>query len=136
MMEKLFEYPADNIPIQMFRYVLAGALAYAVDYGALAMLTNAFKVYYLTSAAIAFMLGAVISYILSITWVFNERTFKDRRLEASIFISIGIMGLFLNHYCMWFFTETVNLHYLSSKFISTIAVFAVNFSARKFILFR
>ncbi len=136
MIEKIFKYQTHSISVQAFRYILAGALAYAIDYSALAMLTNIFGLYYLTSAAIAFILGAVTSYVLNITWVFDERTLKDRRLEASVFFAIGIIGLFLNHYCILFFTERVKLHYLISKFVSTIAVAAVNFSARKYILFR
>jgi putative flippase GtrA len=82
------------------------------------------------------MLGAVVSYILNITWVFDKRAFIDRRMEAFLFFSIGIVGLFINHYCILFFTEAMKLHYLVSKIISTIAVFAVNFSARKYVLFR
>lgn len=136
MIDRLFKAPSDNMSIQMFRYILAGAAACAIDYGALVTLTQAFRLYYLTSAAIAFMLGAMVSYVLNITWVFDERAFKNRGLEASLFFSIGIAGLFLNHYCILFFTESVKLYYLVSKFISTIAVSAMNFSARKYILFR
>ena len=136
MIKKLFKYQAHSVSIQAFRYVLAGSLAGAIDYSTLVMLTNVFNVYYLTSAAIAFILGTATSYILNITWVFDKRTLKDKRLEAFIFLTIGIAGLFLNHFCIMFFTETVKLHYLISKFISTIAVAAVNFSARKYILFR
>ena len=136
MISKFFKAPSSGISIQIFRYVLSGAAACAIDYSALVTLTQVFKLYYLTSAAIAFMLGSTVSYILNITWVFDRRVFVDRRLEALLFFSIGIAGLFLNHYCIQFFTETVKLHYLGSKVISTIAVFAVNFSARKYILFR
>jgi putative flippase GtrA len=136
MIGKLFKTPSGDISVQMFRYILSGAAACAVDYSALVTLTQIFKFYYLTSAAIAFMLGSTVSYILNITWVFDQRVFADRRLEALLFFSIGIASLFLNHYCIQFFTETVKLHYLGSKLISTIAVFAVNFIARKFILFR
>jgi len=132
----LFKAPSDDTSVQIFRYILSGAAACVVDYSALVTLTQAFKLYYLTSAAIAFMLGSTTSYILNITWVFDQRAFSDRRLEALLFFSIGIVGLFLNHYCIQFFTETVKLHYLGSKVISTIAVFAVNFIARKYILFR
>ncbi|MCX5666102.1 MAG: GtrA family protein, partial [Candidatus Omnitrophica bacterium] len=136
MIKKLFKTPSDDISIQIFRYILSGAAACAVDYSVLVTLTQAFNLYYLTSAAIAFILGSVVSYILNITWVFDRRVFTDRRLEALLFFSIGIAGLFLNHYCIKFFTETVKLHYLGSKVIATIAVFAVNFIARKYILFR
>lgn len=136
MISKLFKAPSDGIWVQVFRYILSGAAACAVDYSTLITLTQTFKLYYLTSAAIAFILGSTVSYILNITWVFDQRVFADRRLEAFLFFSIGIAGLFLNHYCIQFFTETVKLHYLGSKAISTIVVFAVNFIARKYILFR
>ncbi len=136
MIKKLFKTPSSLISVQIFRYVLSGAAACAVDYSVLVTLTQTFKLYYLTSAAIAFMLGSTVSYILNITWVFEERAFTDRRLEALLFFSIGGVGLFLNHYCIQFFTETVKLHYLGSKVISTMVVFAVNFIARKYILFR
>jgi putative flippase GtrA len=136
VIKRFFKNPAKTISVQTFRYALAGCAAYTVDYSALVILTKFFGVYYLTSAAVAFALGAVTSYILNISWVFDKRTFKDRRLEGAIFFSIAIIGISLNHYCMLFFTESVKLHYLISKFISTIAVAAMNFFARKFILFR
>ena len=136
MIDRLFKSPSGSISVQIFRYIIAGAAACAVDYGALVALTQGFRIYYLASAAIAFILGALISYVLSAAWVFDERALKNRGLEASIFFSIGIAGLFLNHFCILFFTESVKLYYLASKFISTIAVFAMNFSARKYILFR
>ena len=136
MMEKFFKYQTDSISVQAFRYCLAGAMAYAIDYSTLIMLTNIFKLHYLTSAAIAFMLGAAASYILNITWVFDGRTLKNKYLEVFIFFTIVIAGLFINHYFMLFFTESVKLHYLVSKFISTIAVGMLNFSTRKYLLFR
>lgn len=136
MISKFFKAPSNDISVQIFRYILSGAVACAVDYSVLITLTQTFKLYYLTSAAIAFMLGSAVSYLLNIAWVFNQRTFSDRRLEMFLFFSIGIAGLFLNHYCIQFFTEILKLHYLGSKAISTIAVFIMNFTARKYILFR
>jgi putative flippase GtrA len=136
MMDKLFKYQTDSISVQAFRYFLAGAMAYAIDYSTLVMLTNIFKLHYLTSAAIAFILGASASYILNVAWVFDGRTFKNKYLEVSIFFAIVVTGLILNHYFMLFFTESVKLHYLVSKFISTIAVGVLNFSTRKYVLFR
>jgi putative flippase GtrA len=136
MISKFFKDATDNAAIQAFRYVLAGTLAYVLDYSMLIMFTETFSIYYLTSAAIAFLLGASASYVLNVTWVFNERTFKDRRLEISVFFAIGAAGLCLNHYCIRFFTGSMHAHYLVSKLISSILVSAVNFSARKYVLFR
>jgi len=136
VIERLFRKPTSNISIQVFRYVLAGSAAYLVDYSLLIILTEFFKLYYLTSAAIAFIAGSGTSYVLNVNWVFNKRTFKNRQIEILIFVLIGIVGLFLNQYCLWFFTEKLNIFYLYSKVISTIVVFILNFFARKYILFR
>jgi putative flippase GtrA len=136
MMEKIFKYQTDSVSVQAFRYFLAGTMAYAIDYSTLVMLTNVFKLHYLLSAAIAFMLGAITSYVLNITWVFDGRTLKNKYLEASIFFTLVISGLILNHYLILFFTEYARLHYLVSKLISTVAVGWLNFCARKYILFR
>lgn len=136
MMEKLFKYQTDSVSVQAFRYFLAGTMAYAIDYSTLIMLTNVFKFYYLTSAGIAFMLGAAASYVLNVTWVFDGRTFKNKYLEVSIFFTTVVAGLFLNHYLIQFFTESVKLHYLVSKLISTAGVAVMNFSTRKYLLFR
>ncbi len=136
MIGRLFKDTADTMPVQVFRYILAGTAAYVLDYSALVVFTETVKLHYLTSAAMAFLMGAVASYVLNVTWVFNDRAFKSRRLEFSIFLSIGIVGLFLNHYCIKFFTESANMHYLASKLISSVVVSVANFSARKYILFR
>jgi putative flippase GtrA len=94
------------------------------------------KLHYLTAAAIAFLCGAATSYALNIRWVFNKRTFRNVIAEVSIFLSIVIAGLVLNHLCIRFLTGSAGLHYTFSKVISTVIVAAVNFSTRKYILFR
>jgi putative flippase GtrA len=136
MIHRLFRAPSGGIPVQIFRYSLAGAAACAADYTVLITLTQSVKLHYLFSAAIAFTLGAFISYALSVRWVFDSKAFENKAAEISLFFSISLAGLFVNHYCILFFTETVKLYYLGSKAISTLTVSAMNFSARKYLLFR
>ncbi|MFC1479905.1 GtrA family protein [Candidatus Omnitrophota bacterium] len=95
-----------------------------------------FKIYYLTAALVAFLLGAITAYILNVKWVFDKRTFQNRYFEIAIFIVIGVVGLILNQYIIWFFTENVSFHYLLSKLVATMIVVIWNFFARKYILFR
>ncbi len=136
MVEKLFRQSTDNIFIQAFRYLLSGALAYGVDYCSLIVFVEIFKIYYLTAALVAFLLGSITAYILNVRWVFDKHTFKNRYFGISIFIAIGVVGLILNQYIIWFFTENVNFHYLFSKLVATMIVVIWNFFARKYILFR
>ena len=136
MVKRFLTGRTDNISVQVFRYIFAGGAAYAVDYISLITLTEVFGIYYLVSAAIAFLLGTAVSYFMNVGWVFNKRTFDSRHVEISIFLIIGVIGLFLNQWSIWFFTEKVGFFYLYSKIIATIIVVLVNFFARKYILFR
>ena len=136
MIKQLFTHPTDSTLIQLFRYTFVGGIAFIVDFTLLFLLTDIFGLYYLVSAAIAFLLGLATNYALSISWVFRRRTLNNRGYEFVVFALIGIVGLGFNELFIWFFTESIHLHYLESKIVSTIFVYSWNFFARKFILFR
>ena len=121
--------------IQLLRYALVGGCAYAVDFGTLYFLTDYLHIQYLLSAAAAFTLGLFFNYTLSTLWVFSKRSVSKRHIEFFIFALIGVVGLGFNEVSIWFFTEFVHFHYLSSKLIATVFVFFWNFCARKKILF-
>jgi len=126
---------SDKTSNQLFKYGFVGGIAYSVDFGSLFFLTEVFKIHYLISAAIAFILGLLINYALSIFLVFPKRTLTDKRVEFLLFSIIGLVGLGLNEVIIWFFTELTHFHYLISKMLSTVVVFFWNFFARKKLLF-
>lgn len=132
----LIKNKSNNIFVQLFRYLFVGGFAFVFDFGILYILTEYFQVYYLFSAAISFIIGLSINYVLSILWVFEKRTIKNYYLELFIFSFIGVVGLFLNEVILWFFTEKVGAYYLISKILATIIVLLWNFLVRKFVLFR
>ncbi len=121
--------------VQLFRYLWVGGLAFVVDYGSLFLLTDKFAVYYLVSAAIAFILGLAINYLFSTIWVFPDSRLNNRLLEFVVFASIGLFGLLLNEFVMYLCCEVLDIHYMISKLYSTGIVFFWNFFARKIILF-
>jgi putative flippase GtrA len=135
MLNKIFKDKTDNTAIQLFRSIIAGAIAFAVDFGTLFILTEYFHIYYLISSCISFIFGVTTVYILSVIFVFKARAFKNRALEFGIFAFIGVIGLGLNQLILWFFTEKVHFHYLASKVVATAIVFLWNFFSRKFILY-
>lgn len=126
----------DNTRIQLFRYLFVGGAAFIVDLTLLFILTNYLGVYYLISAAIAFILGLIINYFLSVKWVFNRRNLENRTFEFGIFAVIGIIGLGLNEVFIWFFTQDLQIYYLFSKILAAVIILFWNFFARKFMLFR
>lgn len=134
MVKNLFYSKTDKLFIQLFRYIFVAGFGFLVDFGTLFFCTEWLKVHYLLSAFVAFVLGLITNYYLSIIWVFNYRTLENKWLEFGVFAFIGIIGLGLNEIIMWFFTENVGVYYLFSKIVSTSIVFFWNFFARKYSL--
>ncbi len=136
MLKNLFVNKTDNTVVQLFRYTFVGGVAFIFDFGSLFILTEYIKIYYLVSAAIAFIIGLTINYLLSISWVFSKHSIKSKHFEFFIFAFIGVIGLALNEFFIWFFTDIAKLHYLYSKLISTAFIYLWNFFMRKYILFK
>ena len=132
----MFVEPTTNIWLQLLRYGFVGGVAFVADYGSLFVLTHYFGVYYLWSAAIAFVIGLTVNYLLSISWVFNKNRSTKPWVEFLVFALIGVIGLGLNELIMYVATELLAIHYLLSKLISTGLVFCWNFFARKLIIFK
>jgi putative flippase GtrA len=129
------QMPADPLARELVRYAVVGGLASLVDVGLLVGLTSGGGVYYLHATTIAFGCGLLTSYLLSIAWVFQARTWQNPVVEFGLFTLIGGIGLLGNGVCMWFFTEYAHLHYLCSKMVSGLVVFLWNFVAKKWVLF-
>lgn len=134
--QKLFTSKTENTFIQLFRYFFVGGFAFVVDYGTLFVLTEFCGVNYLISAAIAFILGLIVNYLISIIWVFGQRTVENRWIEFAIFSGIGLIGLVLNEAIMYLGSDVLGLYFMLSKLCSTGIVFFWNFFARKIILYK
>ncbi len=131
----LFVEKTESTIIQLFRYTFVGGLAFIVDFGTLFVLTEYFALHYLISAAIAFILGLLTNYFLSVNWVFSKRKIGNVRIEFLLFTIIGLIGLGFNELFLWVFTDLLSVYYLLSKIITAVFVYLWNFLARKYILF-
>ena len=121
---------------QLLRSMVVSFLAFLVDFGSLALLTEKGGLHYLLSAGISFLLGTTVSWLLSILWVFTSRRFRSRMLELALFVLVGVVGLGLNEALLWALTELVGIYYLASKVIAASLIFFWNFAARRYLLFR
>ena len=121
---------------ELVRSIATSMISFSVDIGILALLTEVFLVFYLVSAAISFGIGVTVSYALSVLWVFGRRRIPSKAAEYALFVLIGVIGLGLNEALLWLFTERLSIYYLLSKLIAAVLIFAWNFGARKYLLFR
>jgi putative flippase GtrA len=121
---------------QLLRSTGVSLVAFGVDFGTLAFLTEVGRLHYLLSGAISFLLGTTVSYVLSILWVFEFRRVRSVGLEYMLFVLVGVVGLGMNEALLWVLTEHVRIFYLGSKVIAASLIFFWNFSARRYLLFR
>ncbi len=130
----LFRAETENVFIQFFRYIFVGGFAFLADAAVLwfcEMFMN-----YMIAAAIAFVVGLTVNYILSVRLVFsgNERI-TGKAAEFIIYGIIGAAGLVITEAVMYFFTDICGLYFLLSKIAAAAIVLVWNFAARKKILY-
>ena len=113
---------------QLMKFGVVGVIAFIIDYGLLALLTEAFGVNYLVSATISFTVSVVFSY------VFRHKEGMSRRREFVIFVVLSVIGLGINNACMWAGVELLSVHYLITKIFATAVVMVWNFVTRKIFL--
>jgi len=155
---KGFLKPNDNVFFQVIKSALAGVFALAVDYGLCWVFLKifTFKYGYMPANTIGFLMGNLISYILSVKWIFLDRAIKDKKQEFTIFLILSAIGLLINTILLYILVEAVyfkeiivvlseGIHRIChlelgdlwiSKILVTIIVFFWNFFARKIILFK
>lgn len=119
---------------QFMKFGVVGALAFCIDYGLLALLTEAFGVNYLVSATISFTVSVVFNYLASMRYVFTHKEDMSRRREFVIFTILSVIGLLINNVCMWAGVELLGVHYLIVKIAATAIVMVWNFVTRKIFL--
>ncbi len=134
--ERLLFKPSGRASHQFVRYGLVSGLAYSIDLAALFALTEFVGIHFLVSAAIAYLLGLVVNYLLSVSWVFSSRNMADPKMEFIVFTLLGIIGLLLNELIIWGFAELLLLHYMVSRVLSAFIGFPTKFALRKLVLFR
>ena len=131
----LFTEKTESTVVQLFRYTFVGGLAFIVDFGTLFILTEYLNLFYLISAGIAFILGLITNYALSVNWVFSNRTLDSKGMEFFLYTVIVLIGLGLNELLLWTLTDLLSIYYLFSKIITAIIIYLWNFFARKYLLF-
>lgn len=134
-LNSLLKDPTGNVVVQALRYAVSGGVAFVADFLLLYVLTDCAHVHYLLSAILSFCVGLLITYLLSVYWIFDKRRFDSRVPEIIIFVLIGLVGLLITALFMWLFTDLLQIHYLLSKVLTTFVSTVWNFLAKKFILF-
>ena len=124
-----------RIAREVISYAAVSVIAFACDFGTLAFLVQVLHWHYLLAASAAFMVGALVAYLLSVRYVFRFRRIEDRRVEFAGFAAIGAFGLAVNTGVMFAGVEWLQLHYLLAKVLAGGFTFVLNYVVRRVTLF-
>ncbi len=155
LFKKLFIEETSNTFIQFFRSLFVGGAATVVDFVVLIICRELFHMPESVGAAVGFVFGVTVNYIISTLWVFAKAKVENRTKDFIFFVIIGIIGALLTELIMapfsvdgifgegFFVTHQtfgslipVDKYYIPGKIIAVVLVYIWNFCARKFILYR
>ncbi len=133
MLSKIF---SKSFLKQFIKFGIVGASGILVNLAILFLFTETFKLYYVFSEVIAFLVSGVNNYILDKIWTFQEVLKEKIVRKYSRFIIISIITLIVNLYLLFFLVEILNIWYILAELEAIIFVFILNFIGNKFWTFR
>ena len=122
--------------VEFMRYFFVSVASLGTDFLLLYLLTAYADFHYLISAAIGYLAGLCVNYLLSVSWVFHKKRLNNKAAEFSVFALIGVIGLGVNEVLMWLFTGVFMLHYMVSRIFSAGIGYTWKYVVRKYLLFR
>ncbi len=98
--------------LQWLRFVVVGATNTVLSWCVYAVLERV-GVHYLLASGLAFVLGALNSYVLNRRWTFHSR--RRRAPEAARFVVIQCIGLGIDVALLYVLTQDAGVHHLIAQ---------------------
>lgn len=112
-----------------------GVLAFCIDLALLAFLTEIIGLYYLVSAAIAFLLATSAHYITARRFAFRETT-RSFHEGYAWFIAIATVNLIVTLVCLNLLVEQLGIYYLIARTLVSMVVGTLNFITNSVLNFK
>lgn len=119
-----------------FKAQTTAVIATTVDFLVYIALVELLSVWYVFSAALGALSGAVCGFLLGRHWCFNA---QDGHLSTQgvRYILVSGMSLVLNTSGVYLFTDIFGMHYIMSKvFIAVIVAVFFNFPLHRYYVFK
>jgi len=124
---KLSKLLSKNNIILISKFIIVGVIGTGVNLLTLYILTDIFKVFYIISATIAFILSVLNNYFLNKLWTFKEKLQDEVVKKVLQYTVVSIISLFANLGILFFLVEFVSMWYIAAEIIAIICAFIINF---------
>lgn len=118
----------------MVKYGAVSVIALVVDFSSM-MLMHSLGINYLLATTLAFLFGLVTNYVISNRLVFKNPKINNSQILFIAFGLVGVIGLIINDFIIWFTHSELQLNLVLSKIIAVTIVFFWNFLARRNFLY-
>ncbi|MCM2339327.1 MAG: GtrA family protein [Burkholderiales bacterium] len=112
---------------QILRYIIAGSTATLANLETIYICVNYFHLWYLISAAIAFCVGVITSYVLQRFFTFEENPKTNTQKQFSHFFIFALVMLGLNTLLVYVFVDIINIWYLLSQALASLIIAFLNY---------
>lgn len=120
---------------RIFRYLVAGGSAVAVNLGFLYILVHFFHMWYLVSAVISFTAAVYASFMLQKYFTFNDRSQDTMRRQMSLYLTLQVINLGLNTLFMYICVDLFKILYLTSQILIAVVMAISNFFVYRYLVF-
>lgn len=115
-------------------YGIIGSFSSALDFAIYTILVQVFGVHYLVSNCISVLAGISTSFTLNRNYNFKVKDNTKRRF--SIFLCVGLCGLFLSNMILYTCINIFELNKIVSKLLSIVLVVFFQFLVNKYLTFK
>lgn len=120
----------------IIKFLISGGTATAVDLGFLYVFTDIYKIHYLMSAVLAFIIAFCVSFYLQKFWTFRDDNREKLYVQLSQYIAVTLINLGINTYGMFFLVEKWGIKYLLAQIIMSGFIAIFSFIIYRFIIFK
>lgn len=120
----------------IIKYGLAGGTAVAVNLAALYFFTEVFGVWYVASAAVAFLFSLLTGFLLQKFWTFRDRDLSRLKKQMAIYAAVGLVNLILDPVLLYLLVEAFALWYILAQILVLGGLAIESYLLNRFITFR
>ena len=121
---------------KVLKFFLSGGISTFINVAVLFICTHYFHIWYVGSAAIAFVVSVVASFTLQKLWTFDEKALNKVHTQFFAYAVIITVNLLLNMAIIYSLVEYLNIHYVLSQIIASALIAIESYFAYSIFVFR
>lgn len=119
---------------KILRFIVAGGTAASSQIILLFIFTDIFKIWYLYSSILSFVIALVISFLLQKFWAFRDKGTEMVHIQFFKYTLVAVSGLVFNTALMYLWVSILDLWYILAQIVTGVVIAVYNFLMyRKFI---